>query len=111
MFRQVLAFLETNNHQYHTFIPKHDMPLSFLIRGLEVDFPLEDIPDDLRDLSYLVRSIYQVYARSGPRRPLPLVRFLVKKAEADESLLSLTRLLGFRVTVERNVALPQFHRC
>lgn len=42
----------TNYH--HTFTPKHVKPVSFVLRGLNVAAPIDDVVDELRDLGYPV---------------------------------------------------------
>ena len=73
--------------RYHTFSPKHVKPLSLVLRGLDVESPLEEILDELRELGYPVRAVRRVFTPAGPRRPIPLVRILVENSEAGTSLL------------------------
>ena len=72
VYRSVLSFVESTQLQFDTFTPNHVKPLSFVLRGLDVDFPLGDILDELRELSYPVCSIFRVYAPVSPKRLYPL---------------------------------------
>ena len=47
VYCQVLAFLVEIKQDYHTFMPKHVKPLSFVLRGLSIESPLEEILDEL----------------------------------------------------------------
>ena len=50
MYRSILAFVESAQMQFHTFTLKHVKPLFFMLRGLDVDSPLGEILDKLREL-------------------------------------------------------------
>ena len=63
----------------------------------------------IRDRGYPVHSILRVYTPSGSRRPLSLVRHLVEKVKAGESVLSLTWLFGFHIKVENGRLEPEGH--
>ena len=52
VYRSVVAYVESQQFQYHTFSPKHVKPLSFILRGLDVESPIEEILDELRELGY-----------------------------------------------------------
>ena len=67
MFRLITKSLEEKNTEFHTFRPKQ-----VVLKGIHSSTPLEDIKDEIENLSHEILSISSIKQRVS-KHPLPML--------------------------------------
>ncbi|KAM0726761.1 Nucleic-acid-binding protein from transposon X-element [Formica fusca] len=109
-YKKLIAILESDGAQYHTFIPKDRKAKAFVIRGLPKNIDNQDIKNELKEFDIQVNNCNEM---TGTHNPLYMVtilgsiniRILVHKVK----YLNHTKITWERYLNKKRVT--QCHRC
>ncbi|GBP67646.1 Nucleic-acid-binding protein from transposon X-element [Eumeta japonica] len=113
-FRSLNKYLIDNKVKFHTYALEEERKLKAVIRGVPVDFDINDIKTDLLNQGFPVQSVHRLCRRDGS--PLWLVLAVLPRTDEARlifgKLSKVCGLSGIRVEAPRNRGGPgQCHRC
>lgn len=105
--------------RYHTYQLREDKPFTVYVRNLHHSTEHEEIANELATLGYQVINITNIqikkrYENRSTLVKLPLFKVDLQPNENNRSILSLTTLLQFRISVElpkKSSTIAQCRRC
>lgn len=99
--KQILDYLKESDLSFHTFTPRHTLPIVAYIRYLQHSTSLEDIETSLTELGFSIRSVSNVINRTN-KQPMSLFTIELDNNIFHRNILFyLTKLLNFKVIIER----------
>ncbi|GBP67609.1 Nucleic-acid-binding protein from transposon X-element [Eumeta japonica] len=113
-FRSLNKYLIDNKVKFHTYALEEERKLKAVIRGVPVDFDINDIKTDLLNQGFPVQSVHRLCRRDGS--PLWLVLAVLPRTDEAKLIFGkLSKVCGLsviRVEAPRNRGGPgQCHRC
>jgi len=97
---QILDYLKESDLSFHTFVPRHTIPIVAFIRYLHHSTSIEDIETSLTELGFSIRSVSNIINRSN-RQPMSLFTIVLDNNDFNRNIFKLTKLLNFKIIIER----------
>ncbi|KAL5236207.1 hypothetical protein ACI65C_003617 [Semiaphis heraclei] len=82
--KQILDYLKESDLSFHTFTPRHTLPIVAYIRYLQHSTSLEDIETSLTELGFSIRSVSNVINRTN-KQPMSLFTIELDNNKSPQS--------------------------
>ena len=93
-YRKLTEWLNSKNHEWHSFQDKHSRPLKVMARGIHCQTPCKDIVDELRDKGFKIHSAVNILSNKS-KEPLNLF-MLSFDNEQDIKLVYSIKTIGYQ---------------
>lgn len=113
LFRKITKVLDERKFSFFSYTLPEDKPLRVIIRGLNSNFTIDEIKEELTLLNFDVLHVHQLINKTT-NQPMLLFAISLKKSEQNKNIYNLTHLLHQKVSIEtqnkpKNTL--QCHRC
>ncbi|XP_050309963.1 uncharacterized protein LOC126745943 [Anthonomus grandis grandis] len=115
--RALTGLLRERGVEFHSFFLEEDRKLNVILRGLDRNFNLKEVEEELRSMGFEPEELGWFNTGPGQKRPTDIIRFLVPKEQ--DNIFKIENILKIKVRVERlktykidNIRqIGQCHRC
>lgn len=99
-YRKLTAHFEKINKPFYSYQLKSDRGKMFIIRGIDSSVPPDDVKNELVNLGWKIKTVFNMVNRD--KNPLPLFKIELDPVNSDDnkSLFDLRYLLHRKISVE-----------